>query len=66
MLAASYKTKKLAKESVGQRPRFVETSLFSNEYDGNDGTYTVVGPSPLERKWYAQITVKDGVIAKVT
>ena len=64
MLAASYKTKKAARESIGQPPRFVETSLFGLEYTG-DGTYTVVGPAPLERKWYAQITVKDGVISKV-
>ena len=64
MLAASYRTKKAARESIGHAPRFVETSMFSNEYNG-DGTYTVVGPAPLERKWYAQITVKDGVISKV-
>ncbi len=65
MLAASYKTKKSAKESIGQRPRFVETSMFGPEFNG-DGTYTVVGPAPLERKWYAQITVRDGLISKVT
>ena len=64
MLAASYKTKKAAKESIGQAPRFVETSLFGLEYKG-DGKYTVVGPAPEDRRWYAQITVKDGVISKV-
>ena len=44
---------------------FVETSMFGNEFKG-DGRYTVVGPSPDVRKWYANVFVKDGAIAKVT
>ena len=64
MLAASYKTKKACKESIGKPPRFVETSMFGPEYKG-DGTYTVVGPSPYDRKWYVNITVENGVITKV-
>jgi len=43
---------------------FLETSLFGPEYRG-DGTYPVVGPSPTVRKWYAQVTVRDGRITKV-
>ena len=65
MLAAAYKTKKVAKEFIGQSPRFIETSLFGNEYNG-DGVYTVVGPSPLERKWFGNITIENGIIAKVS
>lgn len=65
MLAASYTTKKALKESVGKVPRFVETSLFGNEFRG-DGKYAVVGPGPYDRKFYAQVTVENGVIAKVT
>ncbi len=64
MLAASYPTKKACKESIGKAPRFVETSMFGPEYKG-DGEYTVVGPSPYDRKWYGNITVRDGVIVKV-
>jgi len=64
MMAASYKTKKACKESLGEAPRFVETSMFGPEFKG-DGTYTVVGPEPYDRKWYAQVTVTDGVISKV-
>ena len=44
---------------------FIETSMFGNEYKG-DGNYTVVGPDPLIRKWYATITVQAGRITKVT
>ena len=64
-MAALYKTKKAAKEAIGKEPRFQETSMFGAEYKG-DGRYTVVGPSPYERKWYATITVVNGVISKVS
>ena len=64
MMAASYPTKKNMREHIGQPLRYVETSLFGEEYHG-DGQYVVVGPAPYVRKWYAQVTVKNGVIAKV-
>ncbi|MAH50751.1 hypothetical protein CMI37_33340 [Candidatus Pacearchaeota archaeon] len=64
MMAASYPTKKNMREHIGQPLRYVETSLFGEEYHG-DGVYAVVGPAPYVRKWYAQVTVKNGVIAKV-
>ena len=61
-----FKTKKELKAAVGQRrPSFIETSMFGNEYKG-DGEYTIVGPDPYDRRWYATITVKDGLISKVT
>lgn len=65
MMAASYKTKKDLKAAVGKPLRYVETSIFGDEYKPN-GTFCVVGPSPLERKWFAQVTMKDGLIAKVS
>ena len=65
MLAASYKTKKELKEAVGHSLRYVETSVFGPEYQ-YDGTFCVVGPSPTIRKWYAQVTMAGGRIAKVT
>lgn len=64
MMGASYRTKKALKEAVGQPLRYVETSMFGAEYKAN-GTFCVVGPSPYERKWYAEVTMKDGKIAKV-
>lgn len=65
MMGASYKTKKALKESIGKPLRYVETSMFGEEYTDN-GTFCVVGPSPYERKWYASVTMKDGLIAKVS
>jgi hypothetical protein len=64
MLAATYSTKKALKENIGKSLRYVETSLFGAEYHP-DGKFCVVGPSPYERKWYAEITMKNGLIDKV-
>jgi len=61
-----YKTKKELKASVGQRLRYVETSMFGEEFKP-DGSNTVVGPDAFrERKWYATVVTKDGVITKVS
>lgn len=65
MMGASYKTKKALKESVGETLRYVETSFFGEEFK-RDGTFCVVGPSPEQRKWFAEVTMKNGLIAKVT
>jgi hypothetical protein len=64
MLAASYKTKKQLKESVGKSLRYVETSMFGAEYKDN-GKFCVVGPSAYDRKWYAEITMENGLIKSV-
>ncbi len=64
MMSASYKTKKDLKAAVGQELKYVETSLFGEEYKPN-GTFCVVGPSAYQRKWYAEITMKDGKIERV-
>lgn len=58
-------TKKELKGAVGERPDFEETSMFGPEFHG-DGKYTVVGPNPLLRRWFATVTVEDGLIARVT
>ena len=64
MMAASYKTKKELKLHIGQPLRYIETSFFGLEYNPN-GQFCVVGPSPTERKWYAQVTMKNGLIKTV-
>lgn len=64
MMGASYKTKKDLKAAIGKELRYVETSMFGAEYTPN-GKFCVVGPSPYERKWYAEVTMKDGKIEKV-
>jgi hypothetical protein len=64
MMAANYKTKKELKQSIGKELKYEETSLFGPEYRAN-GTFCVVGPSPTERRWFAEITMKNGLIEKV-
>lgn len=65
MMAALYPTKKALKESVGKPLRYRETSLFGAEFREN-GRFAVVGPSEYQRKWFAQVTMVDGLIAKVS
>jgi hypothetical protein len=65
MMGARYKTKKELKENVGQPLRYIETSMFGEEYKAN-GTFCVVGPSPQVRKWFASVQMEDGLIKKVT
>ena len=62
---SGFKTKKELKSAVGTRPNFIETSFFGPEYKG-DGTYAVVGPDPYIRKWYAELTIVNGLIHKVS
>ena len=61
------KTKQILKGRIGQSADglFRETSLYGPEYKG-DGRYAIVGPSPTERKWYAEVTVVNGTITKVS
>jgi hypothetical protein len=65
MMAASYKTKKDLKAAIGKPLKYIETSFFGPEYKEN-GTFAVVGPSPTERKWYATVTMENGLIKKVS
>lgn len=64
MLAANYRTKKELKAAVGRTLAYTETAWSGPEYRP-DGTFPVVGPSAYERKWYAEVTLKDGKIVKV-
>ena len=65
MLGANYSTKKALKESVGKELDYIETSMLGREYKP-DGVLTVVGPDPYRnRKWYANVTMKDGLIKSV-
>lgn len=64
MMGARYKTKKELRENVGKPLRYIETSMFGEEYKDN-GSFCVVGPDPYARKWYAEVTMRDGLIEKV-
>ena len=60
-----FKTKKMLKEYIGQKVVFQETSFFGAEFKGA-GSYTVVLPSPTERKAFATVIVRaDGTLLKV-
>ena len=61
MIIARYKTKKELKEHIGGLLNYKETSLFGNEYN-RDGILYVCGPS---RRWFAQVTMKNGLIVAV-
>jgi hypothetical protein len=64
MLQANYPTKKALKEAVGERLQYSETSVFGAEYK-RDGVLFVADASP-GRKWFAKVTMRDGLIAKVS
>lgn len=64
MMGALYPTKKALKEAIGKPLRYQETSAFGAEYREN-GQFCVVGPSPYDRKWYAEVTMENGLIKKV-
>lgn len=66
MMGAAYPTKKALKASTGKPLRYIETSLFGEEFTEN-GTLYVVGPDPYRnRKWYAKVEMRDGLIVKVS
>jgi hypothetical protein len=64
MMGASYPTKKALKAEVGKPLRYIETSFFGPEYKEN-GSFSVVGPSPEKRNWFARVTMVNGLISKV-
>lgn len=67
MLVFVYKSKKEMKEQVGKPLKYMETSMFGAEYlrDGvlvgaNRPHMTGIG-----REFFAKVTMRDGLIAKV-
>jgi hypothetical protein len=70
MLGVRFKTKKELKGMVGSniKPHIIETSLFGEEYDGeNQGTCVCVSLDPYNvRNAFAQIWVRDNILTKVT
>jgi len=67
-LIANYPSKKVCKENIGQALDYIETSMFGPEYKSN-GTITVANRPHVTgqgREWFGNITMKDGLIIKVT
>ena len=65
MMGALYPTKKALKAAVGKELVYEETSIFGAEYRA-DGSFCVVGPSPYKRTWFANVTMVNGLISKVS
>jgi hypothetical protein len=67
MIVFNYPSKKALKECIGEPLRYLETSAFGSEYTDN-GTITGANRpyiTGLGREFYAQVTMKDGIIVKV-
>jgi len=63
-----YPSKKELKSNVGSRLNYIETSIFGPEYRSN-GTITVANRphiTGLGREFFAQVTMKDDLITKVS
>ena len=68
MIIFNYKSKKELKENIGNSLKFIETSFFGNEYVSN-GTMTGANRphiTGIGREFFAQVTMKDNLIDKVT
>lgn len=68
-MIAFYESKKALKEHVGQKLRYQETSMFGEEYKAN-GSFAVCNRPSITgikgREFFATVTMKDGLIEKVS
>ena len=66
-LIANYPSKKELKSNIGKPLRYIETSLFGNEYMPN-GVLTVANRPHITgkgREFFARVTMVNGTIGKV-
>jgi hypothetical protein len=66
-LVVKYPSKKELKQRIGEPLRYIETSLFGPEYRP-DGVLTVANRphiTGMGREFFANVTMKDGLIQKV-
>ncbi len=67
-LVVRYPSKKVLKESIGKSLSYIETSMFGPEYKDN-GTFVVANRPHITgqgREFFAQVTMQDGKITKVS
>ena len=67
MLIFNYDSKRALKECIGQKLRYTETSMFGAEYKP-DGVLTGANRPHITgrgREFFANVTLKDGVIIQV-
>ena len=71
MLVLQYETKKALRAAIGQPLRFVETSMFGQEYKptgvltGSNRPYSPEIGGVGTREYFARVTMQDGVIHTV-
>ena len=68
MLVLDYPSKKELKENIGESLYYMETSMFGLEYTPN-GTFCGCNRPHItghKREFFAQVTMKDGKIFKVS
>jgi len=68
MLVLDYPSKKELKENIGESLYYMETSMFGPEYTP-DGTFCGCNRPHItghKREFFAQVTMKDGKIFKVS
>ena len=66
MIIFDYPTKKVLKEQIGNRLRYIETSLFGPEYISN-GKLTGANRPHITgkgREFFANVYLKDDIIVK--
>jgi len=67
MIVFNYKSKKELKENIGQHLKYIETSIFGDEYL-RDGQLTGANRphiTGIGREFFAQVTMQNGFIKSV-
>ena len=67
MIIFDYPSKKVLKEQIGNRLRYIETSMFGPEYRSN-GTLTGANRPHITgrgKEFFANVTMQDDLIIKV-
>tara|TARA_R110000796_G_scaffold237648_1_gene357763 strand:+ start:117 stop:323 length:207 start_codon:yes stop_codon:yes gene_type:complete len=67
MIVFNYKSKKELKENIGQHLKYIETSIFGDEYL-RDGQLTGANRphiTGIGREFFAQVTMENGFIKSV-
>jgi hypothetical protein len=66
-LVVKYPSKKVLKENVGNRLRYIETSVFGPEYKSNGMLVVANRPhiTGMGREFFAQVLMENDLIVKV-
>ena len=68
MIVFNYKSKKELKENIGQHLKYIETSIFGNEYKSNGvfvGSNRPQVTNNEGREFFASITIENDLIKSV-